>query len=59
VQRHADAPDHAAQYLAARRLGLENAAGRYRTDHAGDTDDAELFVHLHFREDCRMGIAGV
>ena len=59
VQRHADAPDHAAHDLAARRLGVENAASRHRTDNAGDTDDAELLVHLHFRKDRRMGVAGV
>ena len=56
VQCHADAPNHAAHNLAARGLGIEDAAGRYRADDAGDTDDAELLVHLHFGEDRRMGV---
>ena len=59
VQRHADAPHHAAHDLAARRLGVEDAPGRDRVDDAGDADHAELFVDLHLGEDRRMGVAGI
>ena len=38
VQRHADAPDHAAQDLAARGLGVQDAPGRNRADGARDAD---------------------
>ena len=57
VQRHADAPHHAAHDLAVRGLGIQDAAGRDRADDAGDADDAELLVHLHLGEDRRMRVA--
>ena len=50
VQRHADAHDHAAQDLAARGLGIEDAPGGNGADHARDPDDAELLVDLDLRE---------
>jgi hypothetical protein len=33
-QRHADAPDAAAEYLAARRLRVQDAASRHRAEHS-------------------------
>ena len=51
--------DHAAHDLAVRGLGIEDPPGRDRADDAGDADDAELLVHLHFGEDRRMGVARV
>lgn len=47
VQRQADAPDHAADDLAARGLGVQDMAGRDRADDAGD---AELLVHVHLAD---------
>ena len=59
VQRHADAPHHAAHDLAARGLGVQDAPGRDRADDAGDADDAELLVDLHLGEDRRMRVVRV
>ena len=59
VQRHADAPDHAAHDLAVRGLGVQDAPGRDRADDASDADDAELLVHLHLGKDRRMRVLGV
>ena len=59
VQRHADAPHHAAHDLAVRGLGVEDAPGRDRVDDARDADDAELLVDLHLGEDRRMRVARV
>src|ERR1700756_4938986 len=54
-QRHADALNDAAVVLAARRLGVEDAAageGRHDAAHAGD---AEVGIDAHFREDGAEG----
>ena len=59
VQRHADSADDGAHDLAVRRLGVEDAAGRDRADHAGDADHAELFVDLHLGENRRVRILGM
>lgn len=59
VQRQADAPDHAADDLAARGLGVQDMAGRDRADDAGDADDAELLVHVHFDEYGRARVVGI
>ena len=59
VQRHADAPHHAARDLVGSGLGVEDTPGRDCTDDAGDANDAELLVHLHFGEDRRMGVARI
>ena len=58
VQRHADSPDDAAEDLAARRLGVQDASGRDRADDAGDADHAELLVDLDLGEDRGMGVVG-
>ncbi len=50
VQRHADAHDHAAEYLASSSLRIEDATRCRRTDDAGHPDDAEFFVNTSLRE---------
>ena len=50
VQRHADASDHGPENLAAGNLGIENAAGRHRADHARDPNDPELRIDPHLGE---------
>jgi hypothetical protein len=59
VQRHGDAPDHAAEHLAARRLRVQDPPRRPRGDDAGHPDLAELLVHPHLREDRRVGVGRV
>ena len=49
MQRHADAPDHTADDLAGRGLGVQDAPGRDRTDDTGDADNTKLLVHLPAR----------
>src|SRR6185312_16953745 len=59
VQRHADAPDHAAHHLAVGGLAIEDAAGGDGIDHAGHADDAKIFIHLDLREDGGVDVARV
>ena len=59
VQRHADAPDHAAEDLAARGLGVQDAPGGDRADGARDADHAELLIHLHLDEMRRVRVVRV
>src|SRR5262249_57260157 len=49
-QRSADAPDHAADHLRARGLGIENAAGRKHAEHAPNTYLACVAIHSNLRE---------
>ena len=56
VQRHADAPDHAAQDLAARGLGVQDTPGGNRADDARDANHAKLLVHLHLGKDCCVSV---
>ena len=58
VQRHPDAPDHAAQNLAAGGFCVQDAPGRNRADDAHDPDHAKLFVHLHLGKDRRVRVVG-
>jgi hypothetical protein len=51
-------PHHAAQDLAARGLGVQDAAGRNRADGARDADDAELLIHLHLDKVRRVRVVG-
>src|SRR5207245_3648327 len=57
VQRHADAPDHAAHDLAVGGLWVEDAASGDGIDHAGHAYDAKFFIHLDLREDGGVDIA--
>jgi hypothetical protein len=50
MQRHPDTADHGAENLAARDFRIENAARRYRVDHARDANDAKLLVDLDLGE---------
>ena len=50
LQRHADAPDHAADLLAVRRLRVDDLAAGRDLDGARDADGAQVRVHLHFDE---------
>ena len=59
MQRHADAADHGAHDLAVRGLGIEDAAGRHRADHARDAKHAELLVEPHLGEHRRVDFVGV
>ena len=59
VQRHADAADDGAHDLAVRGLGIEDAAGGDRADHAGDADHADLLVDFHLGEHGRMRVLRV
>ena len=47
VQRHADAPDHASDKLAARGFGVQDLAGSKASDHSGHFELPEIRVHPH------------
>src|SRR5438105_8116616 len=49
-QRHADAPDHAADALAARRLGIHDAAGPVGADDAPHARLTEIGIDRDFHE---------
>src|SRR5262245_47905895 len=55
-QRGADAPDHAADHLRARGLGVENAAGREHAEHAPHANLARIPMHADFGEMRAEGI---
>src|SRR6185437_10543037 len=46
VQRHADAPYHAAQYLAAGGLGVQDASSSDGAHDSGDPYDSKLLINL-------------
>src|SRR3954451_15782409 len=50
VQRHAYAPDHAADDLAARCFRVDDPAAGDCADHAGHGDSAEVLVHFNLDE---------
>src|SRR5208283_374139 len=56
VQRHADTPDHAAQDLAARGLGVQDTPGGNRADDARDANHAKLLVNLNLSKDCCVSV---
>ena len=58
-QRAADAPDHPADHLRARGLGIENAAGREHAEHAPNADLAGVPIHSDLREMGAKGVMGV
>jgi hypothetical protein len=55
-QRRADAPDHAADHLRARGLGVENAAGREHAEHAPHANLTRILMHADFDEMRAEGI---
>jgi len=58
-QRRADAPDHGADHLRARGLGIENAAGREHAEHAPNADLARIPIHSDLREMRAEGVMRV
>src|SRR6516165_9648678 len=57
MEGHANPPDHAPDDLTGRGFRIDDATGRNRVNNARYADDAELLVHLHFGEDCRVRVA--
>jgi len=50
LERHADAPDAAADFLAVRGLRVDDLAGGGDLDRARDTNGTQVRVHLHLDE---------
>src|SRR5262245_8212250 len=57
VESHADAPHNASHDLTGSCLRIDDAPGGDRVHDAGYPDDADLLVHLHFGENCRVRVA--
>ena len=59
VQRHANSHHDAPQYLASRRLWIEDATGCGCANNPGNPHNAEFFVYADFGKDGRVRIADI